>query len=114
VADLVKPRPQEKEVQVYTEDQVKALLAASRPHRLHALFALAVYSGMRQGELLALHWPAIDFERDSVQVLKTLRMTKDVGFTLEPPKSKRSRRTIDLPQVAMVALREHRERMRRE
>src|SRR5262249_7488824 len=37
-ADLVKPRPVDKEVEVDTEEQVKSLLAAAKPHRLYALF----------------------------------------------------------------------------
>jgi integrase len=112
-ADLVKPRPKEQEVEVYTEEQANRLLAASRPHRLHALYVLALTSGMREGELLALHWPEVNFVAATVQVLKTLRLRKksEGGFALEPPKSKKSRRTIDLPQVALDALHEHRKRM---
>jgi integrase len=112
-ADLVKPRPTEKEVDVYTEAEANQLFAASRPHRLHALYALALTSGMRLGELLRLHWSEVLFDQGAVQVTRTLRQVpkSQGGFALEPPKSKRSRRTIDLPQVAVDALNEHRKRM---
>jgi integrase len=110
-ADLVKPRPKEKEVEIYTEEQANHLLAVSLPHRLHALYVLALTSGMREGELLGLHWPEVDFERSSVKVMQTLKGKKGGGFTLEPPKSKKGRRTIDLPKVAMDALHEHRKHM---
>src|SRR5262249_43777326 len=109
-ADLVKPRPKETEVEIYTEAEANHLLVVSRPHRLHALYALALTAGMREGELLALHWPEVDFDNSVVKVVRTLRAAKG-GFTLEPPKSKRSRRTIDLPRVALDALNEHRKRM---
>ncbi len=110
-ADLAKPRPKEKEVEIFTEGQAKQLLAASAGHQLHALFVLALTSGMRQGELLGLHWPEFDFDAGAVKVTQKLVAKKGGGFTLEPPKSKRSRRTIDLPRVAVDAMHEHRKRM---
>src|SRR4051794_2103992 len=103
-ADLIKPRPKEAEVEVYDETQVKQLLATSKNHRLHAIFVLALTSGMREGEILAVHWPEVNFETRTVSVLRTLKAKKGGGFTLEPPKSKRSRRTIDLPSYTMDAL----------
>jgi integrase len=108
---LVKPRVEAKEVEVFTEDEANRLLATSAPHRLHALYVLALTSGMRQGELLGLHWPAVDFEKGTVTILRTLKAKKGGGFVLEEPKSKKSRRTIELPQVALEALHEHRKRM---
>jgi integrase len=110
-ADLVKPKPKDREVQVYTEAEAKSLLKASQPHRLHALYAVEITSGMRLGELLALHWPAVDFDASTVAVLSTLKAKKGGGFTLEPPKSKKSRRTLDMPAVALKALNEHRKAM---
>jgi integrase len=110
-AELVKPRPKETEVEVFTEDQCRLFLAACAGNRLEALFVLALTSGMRQGELLGLHWPEVDFEAGIVKVIQTLKAQKGGGFSLEPPKSKRSRRTIDLPRVALDALADHRRRM---
>jgi integrase len=110
-ADLAKPRPKEPEVEILTEAEANRLLSASHAHRLHALYVLALTSGMREGEMLALHWPEIDFDAAAVKVVRTLAAKKGGGFTLEPPKSKRSRRVIDLPTVAIEALNEHRKRM---
>jgi integrase len=110
-AELAKPRPREPELCVWTEEEARRLLAASATHRLHALYVLALTSGMREGELLALHWQDIDFEGGTVSVLRTLKSRKGGGFSLDPPKSRRSRRTIDIPKVATNALHEHRKRM---
>src|SRR4051812_32196277 len=66
---------------------------------------------MREGEALALHWPEIGFEGGTVTVLRTLKARQGGGFTLEPPKSNRSRRTIDLPKFTIDTLREHRKKM---
>src|SRR5262249_42089261 len=56
VRDIAKARPDEKEMLFLTEPQSKAFLTAAEGRRLYALFALAIGSGMRQGELLGLQW----------------------------------------------------------
>jgi integrase len=111
VAELAKPPLPDKKIQILTEAQSRALLAASTSHRLHAVFVLALASGMRIGELLALHWGDMSFEARTVTVNHTLQDRAGGGFSLEPPKSKASKRTIDLPEFAITALNEHRKRM---
>jgi integrase len=113
-SDLIKPQPKVKEVQIYDEEQAQHLLKTSNGHRLHALYVLALTSGMREGEILGLHWPDVNFEAKAVSVVTTLHSKKGGGFTLEPPKSKRSRRMIDLPIYAIDALKKHRKNMRAE
>ncbi|MBY0460096.1 MAG: site-specific integrase [Gemmataceae bacterium] len=76
-------------------------------NRHHALFALALGAGMRQGELLALQWGDIDFEKGSVEVKRSL---SQVGkeFIVKEPKSKAGRRSVLLPPFVVSALRDHR------
>jgi integrase len=108
--DVVKARPDDKEMEYLTEPQGRQFLHAASGNRLHALFAVAIGSGMRQGELLGLHWPDVDFEKGTVSVRRSLAQ---VGghFILKEPKSKSSRRTISLPRFAVDALHEHRKAM---
>ncbi len=42
------------------------------PEQLRALFNLAIYAGLRKGELLALEWSDVDFENDTVTVSKAV------------------------------------------
>jgi integrase len=112
-ADIIKARPDEKEMLYFTEPQARLFLESARSYRLYALFALAIGSGMRQGELLGLQWPDIDFEKSTVAVCPTF-CTVGGQIVLKEPKSKRSRRTITLPRFALEALREHRQTMLRE
>jgi integrase len=112
-ADVVKARPEEKEMQYFTEPNVKQFLDAARSCRLYALFVLAIGSGMRQGELLGLQWPDIDFDKGTVTVQRSLAQVKG-QFILKEPKSKRSRRTITLPRFVLDALQEHRQAMLKE
>ena len=67
---------------------------------------LAVTTGMRQGEILALKWEDVDLEAGKVSVRRTL--TRESGhYRLGEPKTKRSRRMIKLTKVATEALQGH-------
>ena len=111
VCDLVEaPRMAEREMQVLAREQVRHLLDMANDDRLAALYVLAVSTGMRQGELLALRWRDVDFATGSIQVRATLQRTREYGLTLAPPKTKQSRRRIKLGTVALEALRTHRTR----
>lgn len=113
-ADIPKAKPRDKEIQFFTAEQSRKLIETSKGRRLHALIALALGTGMRQGELLATRWDAIDFERGTIAVRLSLVEQRGGIWILKEPKSKQSRRTIKLPAFVVAALREHRERMAKE
>ena len=64
--------------------------------QIRVLFNLAIYGGLRKGELLALEWSDIDFENDTVTVSKAVSVVKGQQITKEP-KTKTSRRTVAIP-----------------
>jgi integrase len=109
-SEVPRPKLDEREMTILTDDQVRVFLAAARRSRYYALFALAVASGMRQGELLALLWQDIDFENNTVTVRRTVVRVKGRHIVKEP-KTRASRRTIAVPVFAMNALHEHRKKM---
>ena len=102
------PRREASEVQPLNRDQAKALLDAAAGDRFHALYVLAITTGMRQGELLGLFWSDLDLAARVVRVRRAL--VTGYGQTYESPKTKRSRRSITLTTKATTALEEHRER----
>jgi integrase len=105
VADAVdSPRPTRTEIQPLNPEQARRLLAAARGDRLEALYALALTTGMRQGELLAIRWRQADLDRGALQVLGTL----EPDGIIEDPKSATGRRQITLTKLAIDALRRHR------
>ena len=108
VAEVVKaPRPTAKEeMRTLSAEETRRLLEAARGDRLEALYVLAATTGMRQGELLALKWQDVNLENTTLSVRRTI--TKSGGkLLLGEPKTKKSRRTIQLTGSAVRALREH-------
>src|SRR5437764_424653 len=62
VCDAVTPpRIPRKELNFLSPEQAQILLKKVKEHRLEALLTLAITTGMRRGELLALRWQDIDF-----------------------------------------------------
>jgi integrase len=84
------------------------LLAKLPGTRLHVLAMVALFTGMRLGEILALRWNRMDLDRKVAQVREALEQTKALGIRFKPPKSKAGRRNGTLPDLLVDALREHR------
>ncbi len=91
-------------------EEARRFLEVSQGERLYALYVLAITTGMRLGELLALRWRDVDLERGVLRVTATLQKTRD-GYLFAEPKTERSRRQVVLSPSAIEALREHRLRL---
>jgi integrase len=96
--------------------EARRLLATARGDRLEAFYALAVHTGMRRGELLALRWNDVSLgEPGVVRVHRTLTRTEDGNsIALGDPKTKRSGRTVRLTPGARDSLKRHRTRQAEE
>jgi integrase len=99
--------------------EARGLLTTARGDRLEALYALAVYTGMRRGELLALRWSDVSLgepgtESGVVRVRRTLSRTEDGNSVALGDKTKKSGRTIRLTPGAQDALKRHRTRQAEE
>jgi integrase len=108
VAAIRKPPAVEaKEIEILTAEDITAILDSLRGHTLHPIASLALTTGMRRGELLALQWSDIDLDAATLRVERSVEETK-AGLRVKPPKTKRGRRNIKLPPEAVAMLREHR------
>jgi integrase len=107
VALVDPPRLAHVEMRTLTAAEAKRFLAASRPDRLHALFVLAVTSGMRQGELIGLRWHQVDLDRRLLRITAGAALT-ETGREIAETKTRRSRRPITLTDLAVRALECHR------
>ena len=107
VTEAVKvPQTKRKEITPLTTEDTKRLIEGAREDRLEALYVLAVTTGMRQGELLALKWDDVDLERRVLRVRRTLTRLKGT-HTLGEPKTPKSRRSVKLTTIATEVLRAH-------
>ncbi len=108
VAALVdKPRFVQPQMRYLTPEQAKALLSAVKGDRLEAFYSVAVPLGLRRGEALGLRWEDVDFDKGLLHVRQALqRVGGKLQFT--EPKTRTSRRSINLPQICVAALRAHR------
>lgn len=105
--DTVDPLPVlKREMVLWTPEQAAAFLDAARPHRLYALFYLAMSTGLRRGELLGLRW--CDLRASNVTVKQSLVKAKAGGTRIETPKNHKTR-TVGLPPDALEVLMCHRQ-----
>ncbi len=77
-------------------------------HRLETLLTVALATGMRKGELLALRWEDVNLEEMSLQVKRTIVGQFNGEYRENEPKTASGRRNILLPQFAIDALKQHR------
>lgn len=113
------PRREPREMRALTAEQAQAVLEAARDDDLCALWILMLTSGCRQGELLALQWRDVDLVGGRLAVVaSSVRLTPRARALLgieatEPlrgePKTARSRRVVELADLAVEALRRHRQ-----
>ena len=107
-AAIKRPRASRTEQQVLTPLEIGYLLKAAHGDRLEALVVLAVTSTMGPGELFGLRRCDVHLSERYLSVNHDLVEAAAHGYrpTLEPPKNAKRRRRIDLPKIAVDALRE--------
>lgn len=99
------PRREHEERQTAGIEAIGALLVAAKKNRLYTYWCALLYGGLRPSEALALRWE--DTRGDTVHVNRVLVDVERRKMYFAPLKSKKSRRVVVLPAVAIEALREH-------
>ncbi|WP_327065657.1 tyrosine-type recombinase/integrase [Kitasatospora sp. NBC_01302] len=102
------PRP--RRFNPLTTHEARTFLAFAQSHRLHALFELALRTGLRKGELLGLCWEDLDLDNGTASIRRTLQRTGTGGLTTLPTKTISSERRIALPAACVASFHEHRDR----
>jgi integrase len=101
--------PHPRRTEPFTADEARRFLTAAQDHRLHALFELALRTGLRKGELLGLHWADLDLDDGTLAVRRTLQRLTGQGLTPLPVKTRASERRIALPTPCIASLKLHRD-----
>ena len=95
------------DIHFLTVDEQKRFLEAAKGSHNYAQYALILETGLRTGEMIGLTWDAIDWEKHTLTVNKTLEYRHKQGvWRAGPPKTESSYRTIPLTDTSYDILRE--------
>jgi integrase len=119
---VILPKIKKHEMRVLTPKEQQKLLEAARQDRLGMGIVLALATGLRLGELLALQWKDINTKAGTLSVQRTVNRLKTfdddakskTAIVFGEPKTKSSRRTIPLQGVILKELKEYKKRQNRE
>jgi integrase len=104
------PKVAAEEMVILTPEQVAELPAQLEGQALAAPALVALFTGMRRGEILALRHGNVDLAGKLIKVRESLEVTK-AGLRFKPPKSKAGIRDITLPAIVVETLQAHRKRL---
>ena len=100
--DVQLPKLDTPEAQVFSPDEVAAILATASQDRLNALYVMALTTGAREGELLGLQIHDYNPSTSKLRICRTI-----YNGAISTPKSKHGNRNIKLPPKARAALEDH-------
>jgi integrase len=98
-----KPAVSDSPVTAWEPEDIAEFLERCSRHRLGPLFELAVYTGLRRGEICGLHWPDVNLAARTI-VVRHNRVTVDGRVQEQTTKSRSGRRTLPLSDAAVAAL----------
>lgn len=101
-----RPKAERHEHRYFSRNEIERIIKAAAGRPLRPLIALALATGARRGELLALRWSDVDLERGSIAICRSIEQTKD-GVREKAPKNGKQR-VVDLPATAVELLKRHR------
>ena len=118
LVNLPKEKRKEKKIEVFSVDQQNDFLEIIKGHEFEILFLLALGTGLRRGELLALRWSDIDFENKTINVDSNIQQayifedeeTKRLEKIEQEPKTINSFRTVPIPSKVLAKLQEHKQK----
>ncbi len=97
------PRMKRREMEALSVDECGRFLAVARESEWFALYALALTTGMKPSEYLALKWSDIDWQRGTASVCRSIQLSPS-GWHFDDTKRKRSRRVVKLQGFVLDAL----------
>jgi len=102
------PKVHATEVQIVSENQLPVLLERLKGNKVEPIVLLALFCGLRRGEILALRWGNIDLHWKVLHIRQSLEETRSGGVRFKEPKSKAGRRDVTIPDIVIDVLRRHR------
>lgn len=102
----------QKERRVYTMEEIQQILELlenekDEYYQFVMFFQIAIFTGLRKGEILGLEWKDFDFESCLMDVRRNSLWTKEKGIYTDTPKTKGSIRMLKIPSELAVQLLEY-------
>ena len=114
-ADAVTPpRPQRSEMHIMNEDDLHSFLEAAKKTAYYVFFYLALFTGMRRSELLALRWTDVDLLLCQIYVTRSLHHLRTGEIIFGAPKTTKGRRMVFLSPSTAQLLQEHKEKQEKQ
>jgi integrase len=104
-----RPKPDRHEINPPAPDAILRIMDSAEQTAIGALVHTAVMTGLRQAELLGLRWQDLDLDGGLLRVKQTAQWLPGRGFIFAPPKTPKSRRTVDLSPRTVARLRQQRQ-----
>lgn len=111
------PKLEKSEIEIFTYEEQKQFIKSLEEtgDRFKTLYKFALGTGLRRGEILALQWSDIDFEKKEVSVTKSLKYAgknelsniDKATFIIQTPKSESSIRKVPIPSNLIKELKEY-------
>lgn len=110
IADAVEPPKKNRiEIEYMAKTQIHEFISMIKKSADYEIIITAIFTGMRQGELLGLCWPCVFFEKGIMRVEQQLQYIPRQGYFFREPKQN-SQRNIPMPLIIQSALLKHRKK----
>lgn len=105
----------EKKLEIFTDEEIEQIKKAFEGNKYKTLVYTAIYTGMREGELLALEWKNVDLDKGFIHVNQSAKRVavfdsdgnKEMKNLILDPKTQNSIRDIFIPKVLIDVLKTH-------
>ncbi|BDG42415.1 site-specific integrase [Parageobacillus caldoxylosilyticus] len=104
------PKVKSEEKITWTVDEVNRFLNLIKDSSMEIPYLLAIFTGMRRGEVLGLKWDDVDFENKKIRIKRSLCFVSGKGLIFKEPKTQKSKRQISISQYVVNVLKRHKQR----
>jgi integrase len=105
------PKVPKKEMKTWTLEQAQKFLSYvnETDAQYYIAYYLAIYTGMRRGEIFGLRWKSIDFDNYKISITQTLSWVSGKGLIFQDAKTRESHRSISISTSVVEELKIHQE-----
>jgi integrase len=101
--DVILPRERKKEITIFSKQETAQLLAAVADTSMELIINMAIATGARRGEMCAMEWSDVDFDKRTITINKNAVFVKGQRI-IKSPKSAAGVRTITVPEYLLDML----------